>query len=67
MEKIMSKNNEKYSRQTKQCRYGVFNKKGWKCLSFFKTREAAEEHIANLGRIAHLYEVRELEWVEEEK
>ena len=54
-----------YSKEEKKNKFGVFNKKGWKVLCLFASREQAQEFIDKKGQYAKLYEVRELDWGED--
>ena len=59
---------EVYPSNIKKNKWGVFSKKGWKCLSFFTTKEEAEKHIKNFGdKKGALYEVRKLDWGDKNK
>ena len=47
-------------------KFGIFNKKGYRAIKLFYTREEAE-HELSLWKRPDLYEVREIEWFEEDK
>ena len=47
-------------------RYGIFNKKGYRAIKLFYTREEAERTLKSWQR-PDFYEVREIEWFEEDK
>lgn len=47
-------------------RYGIFNKKGYRAIKLFMTRESAEEELSS-WRKPEYYDIREIEWFEEDK
>lgn len=47
-------------------KFGIFNKKGYRALQLFYTREEAEECLKTF-RMPQYYEIREIEWFEEDK
>lgn len=46
--------------------FGIFNKRGYRAIKLFKTREEAEQELATWKR-PDFYDVREIEWFEEDK
>ena len=54
------------AQKASECKFGIFYKKGYRALSIFKTREEAEERLAK-SRRPDLYDIREMEWFEEDK
>ena len=53
---------EKASEKT----FGIFNVKGYRAIKLFYSREEAEEELKTWKR-PDLYQVREIEWFEEDK
>lgn len=47
-------------------KFGIFNVKGYRAIKLFYTREEAEEELKTWKR-PDLYQVREIEWFEEDK
>ena len=47
-------------------KWGIFYKKGYRALDIFKTKEEAEERLSQSKR-PDLYDIREIEWFEEDK
>lgn len=46
--------------------FGIFNKRGYRAIKLFYTREEAENELKNWKR-PDFYDVREIEWFEEDK
>lgn len=47
-------------------KFGIFHIKGYRAIRLFATREEAEKELAT-WRNPNLYQVREIEWFEEDK
>ena len=47
-------------------KFGIFYKKGYRPQGLFRTREEAEKKLNSLAR-PDLYDIREIEWFEEDK
>ena len=57
---------EVIAQKASECSFGIFNKKGYRAIKIFKTREEAENELKT-WRKPEYYDIREIEWFEEDK
>jgi len=56
----------RFGKNERRFKYGIFNKKGWKVIMLVDSREEGERIINAKGEYSQkFYEVRELDWGEE--
>jgi hypothetical protein len=55
-----------YSHEERKMKWGLFNTRGYRPLCLFATKEEAQECLDSKGKYARLYDIRELDWGEEE-